>query len=171
MYASKFLLRVGDKLSQITGPEFFKKRLLEHYDVEKYQLPAYDYVLFDSERNPLFVKIASESEFDSLYENKYLNVDFKNVDGTVYYKNDEFIDASESIAYWKVDSAMGPVNMIRIDSVEQLNQLHSNYKLNNARPNFTEENVTDLLQFIFKDKTVEEQVDRLTRYSNVAKET
>jgi hypothetical protein len=99
MYASKFLLRVGDKLSQITGPEFFKKRLLEHYDVEKYQLPAYDYVLFDSERNPLFVKIASESEFDALYENKYLNVDFKNVDGTVYYKNDEFIDASESIAY------------------------------------------------------------------------
>jgi hypothetical protein len=66
---------------------------------------------------------------------------------------------------------MGPVNMIRIDSVEQLNQLHSNYKLNNARPNFTEENVTDLLQFIFKDKTVEEQVDRLTRYSNVKKET
>lgn len=171
MYAAKFLLKTGDKLSHITGPEFFKQRLLEHYDTNKYQLSNYDYVFFDSDKNPIFVTIASESQFDQMYQNKYLNVDFKNVDGTVYYKNEEFLDSTDSISYWKVDSAAGPITMLRVDSVEDLKALHSNYNLSNARPNFTENNVSDLLNFIFRDKTTEEKVEKLTKYSNVSKET
>jgi hypothetical protein len=170
MYANKFLLRTGDKLSQITDPGFFKQRLLEEYDTNKYMLEDYDYVFFDSDRNPIFVTIASDDEFEAMYPEKYLNTDFKNIDGKVYYKDSEFLEHSEDVSYWKVNSAMGPVTMIKLSNIEQLKMLHSNYDLKMPRPHFTERNVADLIDFVFKDKTPDERVAQVMRHTNSSKE-
>ena len=152
--AKKYLLRVGDRLSDIKDHKFFLNRLRGVYDVDgMLDGEDYDFVIFDNDRQPLFVQVANKSDFNERFNGRITpSTDFQFVEDEVYYKNKLLGKRNQDFDYKSVTNANGEiVNIVRVNTWDDLWTFKNHTRFNIYKHHYNNRNVDSLHNYLFKD--------------------
>lgn len=148
-YASLLGIGKNDNIWDITGPEYFAKKIKNIYNVPpKNQLDAeaYDVVLFTENNKRLFVKVGegTQEAFEKCME---YNSTYKVLSGNLYMNSNLLCEAVGMDVYtYKADDGT-MFDVIRVNDFETLDVLVNSGYFENIYYNYTHDNYIDLAKY------------------------
>lgn len=148
-YASLLGIGKNDNIWDITGPEYFKNKIKNIYNIPaKSQInpEAYDLILFTENNKRLFIKVGEplHEVFEKCTE---YNATYKILNGNLYMNANQLCeaDALDVYTYKSDDGEM--FDLIRVDDFDTLNLLFDSGYFENVYYNYTDENYKELADY------------------------